>query len=63
MPNRAGILSVSGEKELEYVPSLVGASKIKVYPEKMQLSKWKERHLGLSKELRITQKYLSEIFE
>lgn len=54
---------MSGEKELEYVPSLVGASKIKVYPEKMQLSKWKERHLGLSKELRITQKYLSEIFE
>ena len=62
-PNRAGIVSVSGEKELEYVPSLVGASKIKVFSEKMQLSNWKERHLGLSKELRVTPKDLNEIFE
>jgi len=63
MPNRAGIVSVVGEKELEYVPSLVGASKIKVYTEKMQLAKWEERHPGLSQESRVTQKDLSEIFK
>jgi quinoprotein glucose dehydrogenase len=63
LPNRTGIVSVSGEKELEYVPSLVGVSKIKAFSGKMQLSNWKERHRGLLKELSVTPEDLNEIFE
>jgi quinoprotein glucose dehydrogenase len=61
--NRAGEFLKSGEKELKYVPSLVGASRIDAYIKGLDISNWQKTHSKISKNSGVDQNVLHQILK